>query len=333
MSLSKLLNSDEESSSWNKQKKQVIRMALICIAGITILVVLFFIFYPKIEDELRVSEIKGERVETFTQLLQLQKEAEKLDRQLETLVLHRSPRVVSDDFRRQRQERSHTPKARPRPTHYIFDYDPKEGFQQIHNQEELTYVPIGSVFQAKLITPIKTSVQRTFVLAETTVEYRIDHKRKIQKNSRLIGQAYLNPILKGVVVEFSKIVLPTGKENNIKALALSRNALPELEGLYFSDDLEKYSTALAFGFLSGFANAAQDREPTIYGATPKQSVNNQVLSGLSVASFQVAEEILRDVRQRAVEYVVVPAGKSVFVALTNRYYEEQDLSLEARKLP
>ena len=102
-------------------------------------------------------------------------------------------------------------------------------------------------------------------------------------------------------------------------MALSRNALPELEGMYFSDDLQNYGTALAFGFLGGFSEASRERETTIFGLQPQANLSNQVLSGISTASFQVAEEILRDIRNRAVEYVVVPAGENIFVALTSRY--------------
>ena len=186
------------------------------------------------------------------------------------------------------------------------------------------YIPTGAVFLAQLITPIKTSVERTFVMAETTREFRMDMKRRIPKGSRLIGRSHLNPILKGVVVEFETLVFPSGVETGISGLALSRNALPEIDGLYFSDKLETYGTALAFGFLGGFANASRSREGTIYGSIPEPNLTNDVLAGVSSASFQVAEDILRDVRERSVEYVVVPAGEQIFVALTRRYELNQE---------
>jgi hypothetical protein len=209
----------------------------------------------------------------------------------------------------------------------IVNYEPGDGFTTLNHAKSDVYIPTGAVFQAQLLTPIKTSVEKSFVMAETTNEYRMDMKRKISRGSRLIGRSHFDPILKGVVVEFSLLVSPAGIESPLSGLALSRNALPEIDGLYFSDKLVNYGTALAFGFLSGFADAGRTREFTALGTQPEVSVSNQVLSGLSVASFQVANQILNDIRAHSIEYVVVPAGEPVFVVLTRRY----DISQEGSK--
>jgi hypothetical protein len=203
--------------------------------------------------------------------------------------------------------------------HRVVSYDPGEGFAPLSTAKTEVYIPTGAVFQAQLLTPIKTSVERTFVMAETTNEYRMDMKRRIARGSRLIGRSHFDPVLKGVIVEFNTIVSPAGIESSLSSLALSRNALPEIEGLYFSDRLTNYGTALAFGFLSGFADASREREFTLLGSQPEVSVGNQVLSGLSLASFQVADQIMSDIRSHSIEYVVVPAGEQVFVVLTRRY--------------
>ncbi len=97
---------------------------------------------------------------------------------------------------------------------------------------------------------------------------------------------------------------------------------------YFSDKLVNYGTALAFGFLSGFADAGRERQITAIGSQPEVSVSNQVLSGLSTASFQVANQILNDIRANSIEYVVVPAGEAIFVVLTRRY----DIAMEGAKV-
>jgi|GEM_PF-5039465 len=207
-------------------------------------------------------------------------------------------------------------------------YDPGQGFKNISHKKKDVYIPTGAVFQAILMTPIKTSIQETFVMAKTTHEFRMDSIRKIPLGSKLIGTAQLNPLLKGVVVRFNKLVSPKGLEYNLNSLALSKDAFPELEGIYFSDDLEKYSTAMAFGFLSGFANAAQDRESSFFGPVPKTTVGNQVLNGLSTASFQVAQSMLDDIRNRAVEYVVIPAGEKIFVALQSRFNLDPEKGIE-----
>lgn len=201
----------------------------------------------------------------------------------------------------------------------FFPTETKEAFKEVTAIDKTLYLPTGSVFRAQLITPIKTSVQESFVMAQVTNEYRIDADRKIEKDSRLIGVARLNPILKGVIVRFNRIVDPAGIEHSISSIALSEDALPEVEGLYVSDDAERYGTALAFGFIGGYSEAAKSRTETVFGSFEERSLANQVLSGLSTASFRVAEELLQDIREEAVEYVIVPAGVRVFVALTDRF--------------
>jgi hypothetical protein len=207
----------------------------------------------------------------------------------------------------------------PARNHLWVDFSPKDAFQSVKRGEDQIYIPTGAVFQGKLITPIKTSIHETFLMAETTAEFRMDSKRFIQKGSRLIGRARLNPVLKGVMVEFYRLVNPQGLESSITALALSETVFPELEGLFFSNDLERYSTALAFGFLSGFSDAAKDRSQSILGTFEAPTWRNRVLNGVSTASFQIAEDLIREIREKAIEYVIVPAGENIFIALTNRY--------------
>lgn len=214
--------------------------------------------------------------------------------------------------------------ARPNSRPAAIGIKTESAFKNLKASDNSPYVPTGSVFRAKLLTPIKTSVRESFVLAETIADYQLDSDRKILKNSRLVGSARLNPVLKGVIVRFDRIVGPGGIERDISALALSENALPEIEGLYVSDEAERYGTALAFGFLGGLSEASKSRRETVFGSYEERTASNQVLSGLSTASFRVAEEMLRDLRERAVEYVIVPAGVNVFVALTDRFYPSKE---------
>jgi hypothetical protein len=308
MSLTELLNNPDDSSPWRIQRTKALRL----VAGIGVLAIVLVIvaYIVSSHGDTRASE----NAQALAQLMNVQKEAQGLRADLNNA--NRGPSSAPTSV-----GTANTDSAQ------IYDFDPGDGFAPIQKQQTEVYVPTGAVFLAQLITPIKTSVERTFVMAETTREFRMDDKRRILKGSRLIGRSRLNPVLKGVVVEFDTLVSPSGIESSLSGLALSRNALPELEGLYFSNRLETYGTALAFGFLGGFANASREREPTILGSQPQVNLTNEVLAGVSTASFQVAEDILREVRERAIEYVVVPAGEQVFVALTRRY----DINQGARK--
>ncbi|RME14064.1 MAG: hypothetical protein D6797_09710 [Bdellovibrio sp.] len=323
MSLDELLNDKEASEVWKRQKRKLIQI----IGGLSVITigllfgVLYFLSLKENKNISHKSSIKTEKeVQSLVKLMQLQKETQLLKDELAKMRTQKRKK----QFRKTSAPYPSHSTSSSRPSIKVVNYDPGTGFITLTHKKENLYIPTGAVFQAKLITPIKTSVQKTFVIAEVTNEFRMDMKRRILKGSRLIGHSRLDVVLKGVIVEFDKLVLPNGKETKISALALSRNALPEIDGLYFSDKLQTYGTALAFGFLSGFSDAAMEREVTTLGSQPKPSLSNQILSGLSTSAFQVAEDILRDIQNRAIEYVVVPAGEPIFVALTRSYTINQD---------
>ncbi len=328
MSLEELLKEAESGSPWRAQRQKLIRVLLGLATMFFALIIgaaLIFSGRGGAPEKVRgaVPEDR-ESVQALAQLMRLREETKILKEEVSQLQW-----LAQRDTSAQRQEpapvqtpRGGAPRAASA-TQPVVSFDPGEGFVTLVREPTERYIPTGSVFQARLITPIKTSVERTFVMAETTNEFRMDMERRIPKGSRLIGRSRLNPVLKGVIVEFDTLVLPDGIETQISGLALSRNALPEIDGLFFSDRLQTYGTALAFGFLSGFADAGRRREVTPMGARLEESLSNQVLAGLSTASFQVAEDLLRDIRNSAVEYVVVPAGEPVFVALTRRYELQQ----------
>lgn len=210
--------------------------------------------------------------------------------------------------------------SRPQPTkRVVLGFEGKGGFQDIRVQKSDHYIPRGSVFKALTVTSIKTSISESFVVAQTTETFEMDRKRAIPKGTRLIGTARLNPMLKGLIVRFDTMVLPSGKQlDGLNLLALDGHAFPELSGIYFSDKATVYGSALAFGFLSGFSSAAQDRESTLSGSIPTPSLKNQVLGGLSAASFTIAEDMLKDIQDKAIEYVVLPAGEEIFVVFDQK---------------
>lgn len=307
MSLEELLKNPEENTRWTRQRKKLIRFLIglaIAAAGLTVgaLMISHFRAGPPAPAN------SPPRQEQLAELIRLREDTKVLSRDVE---------------KKMRRPASTLPANIPVQGRTILNYDPGDGFSVLGAANLQVYIPTGAVFQAELLTPIKTSVQRTFVMAETTAEFRMDGKRRIPRGSRLIGRSHFDPILKGVIVEFGTIVFPDGLESSLNALALSRNALPEIEGLYFSDRMVNYGTALAFGFLSGFAGGAREGAYTLVGYQPDVSISNQVLTGLSAASFQVANQIMSDIRSSAIEYVVVPAGEEVFVVLTQKYVVSQ----------
>ncbi len=336
MSLEELLREPQISSPWKLQREKLLRVGLgILTISFALSLAVSLLFSTKREKN-SMSQVEGrfaadtdlspeeqESSEALAQLMRLRDETRSLKAELSQLKRQPSRSAQPSPSAGGARATGVSGAGVSTVVEPVISFDPGEGFVTLDRRTRDVYIPTGSVFQARLVTPIKTSVERTFVMAETTNEFRMDMDRRIPKGSRLIGRSRLNPVLKGVIVEFDTLVLPNGIETQISGLALSRNALPEIDGLYFSDRLQTYGTALAFGFLSGFADAGRRREVTALGARLEETLSNQVLAGLSTASFQVAEDMLRDIRNRAVEYVVVPAGEPVFVALTRRYEVDQ----------
>ncbi len=87
----------------------------------------------------------------------------------------------------------------------------REGFQKVGAPPVAVYIPRGAVFHAQLLTSIKTSVQGSVVVAETTRDFEMDSRRRIPQKTRLIGRAAYDPTLKGVNVRFETITSPNGK--------------------------------------------------------------------------------------------------------------------------
>jgi hypothetical protein len=252
--------------------------------------------------------------ETLTRLLQLQNEVKNVEADLNNRL--QSPESLTSPSPNSRGSRPHAIFGAGLPAIGI---QPGQGFSPIKTEKEEIYIPSGSVFKAQLLMPIKTSIQESFVMAQTTHEFRMDNIRRVPRGTRLIGSARLNPVLKGVAVHFNLLVSPRGIEYPISLLALSPDLFPELSGIYFTNELETYSTIMAFGFLSGFSEAAQQREPSLWGPVAKPNLTNQVLNGVSTASFRVAENLLEDVRRRAVEYVIIPAGERIYIVFDRKF--------------
>lgn len=210
------------------------------------------------------------------------------------------------------------------------------GFKELAGKNgTATYIPTGSVFRAQLIMPIKTSVQERFVMAQTTHEFRdpSNPALRIPVGTRLIGRAQMNTALRSVDVHFTTMVSPKGKEYPAQILALSKSLFGELNGIFFSNDLETYSSIMAFGFLEGFSQSAKDRQVVIGGLgvagnVEKDNLSNRVFDGVGSSSFRIAEEMIRDIREKSVEYIVVPSGEEIYAVFTEKFVMPGGKSLE-----
>lgn len=260
--------------------------------------------------------LSSKSAESLTEKDQLLLELAQMSIQLEKLKTD-----LSEQRSKQISSVEKRPSGKPRPKmNTIIPVAAGNAFQKVGDAKLQPYIPRGAVFQARLLTSIKTSIQGSVVVAETARPFEMDAKRRIPIRTRLIGKAVYDPTLKGVNVSFETITSPNGLQyDRLKLVALSERAWPLIEGMVLDDTGVQMGAALGFGFLSGFASGAQEREASAFGSVTKPSVKNQVLSGLSVASFQIAEQALEKMKNDALEYVVVPAGTSIYVLFNEKW--------------
>lgn len=260
--------------------------------------------------------LQTSRSDELTESDQLLLELASMSLQLESLKSD----LQSQKVRAQEQSIKTTSVRQSPPSRPVIPVAAGQAFQAVGSPALKPYIPRGAVFKAQLLTSIKTSVQGSVVVAETIREFEMDSRRRIPKGTKLIGRATYDPTLKGVNVRFETMTSPNGIQyDDLDLLALSENAWPMIEGIVFDDTGVQMGTALGFGFLSGFASGGQERETTPFGSAPQASVKNQVLSGLSVASFQVAEQAMERMKSQAFEYVIVPAGMPIYVLFNRRW--------------
>lgn len=281
------------------------KVLFISIISVVLLSTSFLIFQGKASDELSAND------KLLLELASMSVQLEKLKNELE--IETKKGNVKKPSVRTVSLRTSKRP--------LVIPVSAGNAFLKVGASPAKPYIPRGAVFQAQLLTSIKTSVQGSVVVAETLRDFEMDYKRRIPGGTRLIGKATYDPTLKGVNVSFETMTSPSGQQyDGVELLALSKQAWPLIEGIVFDDSGVQMGAALGFGFLSGFASGAQDREASVFGSVTQSSVKNQVLSGLSVASFQLAEQAMEKMKSQAFEYVVVPAGMPIYI-LFNRKWE------------
>ncbi|MCB0361877.1 MAG: hypothetical protein KDD35_04110, partial [Bdellovibrionales bacterium] len=214
MSLEELLKEPKSSSAWKTQRKLLLRIIFgVSTISIALLAGVFFVTRLKktnVSEPPPQARHEAREVSLLTELMKLRNEASQLQEEIQDLRNKTSTPGAGgtgggvpshQQAPNQNSVRRSYEAGSDRGSIKVFDIDPGDGFTKVNVETKEYYIPTGAIFQARLITPIKTSVSKTFVMAETTREYRMDMNRKIPKGSRLIGRASLNTVLKGVGVE------------------------------------------------------------------------------------------------------------------------------------
>src|SRR5690606_23682081 len=131
------------------------------------LVVAGFIFLTAKENRFENQELQRVQQETdaaaLTRLITLREETEALKAEVDRLKtagkVGKAPRR-GPAARTQSTSVPNSPSDPSARSPEIISFDPGEAFTSVSTPDGELYIPTGSVFQGRLITPIKTSVER-----------------------------------------------------------------------------------------------------------------------------------------------------------------------------
>ncbi len=186
-------------------------------------------------------------------------------------------------------------------------------------------LPLGTHIKGRLLTAIDTR--------ETTQLYKVllpeggqdKNGSFIPRNSILFGTVRYPGQGKKVFMEFTKILLPNGREGKIHAQALHpKDQSPGLVGDFHGQAMKKIASTLGLGVLSTMTETLTKKEFHGQGAhlTPRATARNAFYQGVSKASQMEAQRRANHMGKQP-EYVTLPAGQKIIVNLLTTYYGEK----------
>ena len=184
-------------------------------------------------------------------------------------------------------------------------------------------LPIGANLIGKLLTSIDT--RESEQLYKVLLPYGGKGKHgNIPKNTVLFGTVNYPNKGRKVFIQFTKALLPDGREVEVKAQALNaKDYSPGLAGKLHSNAAGRVASTLGLTMVSAFTDTLTEKQ--VLGAegavTPKATAKNALYQGIAKASEvevqrQMAE--LSDVQA----YVTIPAGQELIVNLLATYRSE-----------
>ena len=197
--------------------------------------------------------------------------------------------------------------------------------QVIERQDSFTSkLPLGSNLIGKLLTSIDT--RESEQLYKVLLPYGGKGRHGgIPKNTVLFGTINYPNRGRKVFMQFSKALLPDGKEVELKAQALSaKNYSPGLEGTLHSGTTARVAATLGLTMVSAFTDTLTEKQ--VLGSegqvTPKSTVKDAMYQGIAKASEAEAQRQAAELGN-VQAYVTIPAGKEMIINLLETYRGEQ----------
>lgn len=187
-------------------------------------------------------------------------------------------------------------------------------------------MPTGRMVSCRLVNTVDSSSLDTPVIALVTEDLWFGKRLIIPKGTEAIGRAQSDRLRDRVAAQgVWTLVLPTGEELTVPAIALDQDHVGETWGVtdgtaglrgtvHKADNLEEMKLFLAT-FLGGLSEPFKQRQTTVFGSQIAPTAQNAALSGVGEVIQSYSAQVLRTIESQAV-FVRVPAGKSFWLFTT-----------------
>jgi hypothetical protein len=189
-------------------------------------------------------------------------------------------------------------------------------------------LPLGTNLVGKLLTAIDTREAKQLYKVILPYGGKDKNGGSIPKNTILFGTINYPNRGKKIFIQFTKALLPDGKEVKMNAQALNAKSYsPGINGDYHGKAAERIAATLGLTMISAGAETLTEREALggspaggniISQATPKATLKNALYQGVSKVSEMEASRQMNELGKQP-EYVTVPAGKEMIVNLLSTY--------------
>lgn len=182
--------------------------------------------------------------------------------------------------------------------------------------------PTGTLIKCKTILTVESSNLDTPVVGLITEDVFYNKKLVIPKNTEIHGTASNGRERDRVQFKGDfRLVFQDGKELIIKGTALSMNTkegrlsmddgVAGIKGQLLRSDAYADLKYMAASALSGISSASQETVNTVFGPVPDNSLTNSGLQGISQATQNYADLILKRIEEEGY-FVRIPAGQEFY---------------------
>jgi len=185
-------------------------------------------------------------------------------------------------------------------------------------------VPMGTHLIGKLLTTIDTRELGQMYKVLLPYGGRTRKSSSIPKNTILFGHAKYAGKGNKVFLEFTKALLPSGKEVKISAQAMnSKNYSPGLVGNFRGRRTERIVSTIGLTMVSAMTNTLTEKQAIGKGevVTNKSNLKNSLYQGLSkISELEAGRQATK--LNEATEYITVSAGKEMIINLLSVFHIE-----------